>query len=379
MLTEEMKLISVDDHLVEHPTVWEDRLPKAMRQAGPRVVGGDGPQTWEFESQNAGGSGLSAVAGKPWEKRSSDPERFEDMRPGCWQPKARLEDMAIDGVWAQLLFPTMPGFGGRKFIQAKDKKLALACVKAYNNFVVEEWTSTAPDRLLALAILPLWDVEETVREIERVASMGHRAFTIPDNPTHVDLPSFWRSDWDPIWSALEAVDLPMCLHFGSSGLVGEAKTISKDAPQAVSTAVHPSMLFYALAELVMSEVLVKHPDLKVMYSESGIGWVPYAMQRLDQVWEHYRYYNLKPALNLDTRPSDLIRRNVYWCFIDDPFGLEAADYIGEDRLMWESDYPHADSLWPNSRANAERVMKDTPDDLVRAITSENAKRVLKLS
>jgi predicted TIM-barrel fold metal-dependent hydrolase len=375
MLGDDLDLISVDDHLIEHPRVWQDRLPAALREQGPRVVElPDGTEQWCYEGVVEGPPGLSAVAGKPWSERSADPQRFDEMLPGYTDPAARCAAMDVDGVATEILFPSYSRFAGVRFLRGTDRELGLACVRAYNDFAFEEWQGYAPTRLVPLTILPLWDVTLAAAELRRCIDRGSRGVSMPDNPTMLGLPSFRSGYWAPVLSILEEARLPMCAHFGASGVT---PTLSPDAPQAAQAAVFPVTVMSSLTELVLSPLFERHPALQVVLSESGIGWVPYLSQRVDQVWEHYRYYRLDDALPSE-RPSEAIRRNIFSCFIDDPLGLTLRHEIGVSQIMWESDYPHADSLYPLSRSNAAKVMAGVPDDEVAAIVAGNARRVFQL-
>ena len=377
MLPIDTRLISVDDHLIEHPTVWQERLPQAMREQGPRVVELEGgAQQWCFEGVVAGSTGLSAVAGTPLKERGIDPRRFEDMRRGCWDPVARLDDMDEDGVAVQLPFPSYPGFAGSRFFRAVDKTLALECVRAYNDFVLEEWCAAAPDRYIGLVIVPFWDVPRAAEELQRCAAKGARAISFPDNPAPLGLPSFHTDHWDPFFAAVQDVGLPICMHFGTSG---NTPHIADDAPLAVTTTLMGSTLFSSMVDLIMSPALHRFPGLRVCYSEGQIGWIPFALQRMDQVWEHYRFYRLERTINADVRPSDLFRKHIFGCFIDDEVGLAQRDCIGVENILWESDYPHADSLWPNSRATAEKLLSAVPDEDARKIGELNARALFHLS
>jgi predicted TIM-barrel fold metal-dependent hydrolase len=385
-LTDDIKMVSIDDHLVEPAGVWVDRLPKKYHDVCPRVVEVDedrvepyyaitvhlrkGMQIWRYEDLIEPNVGLTATAGTDLKLRNLDPIRFEQMRPGAYDPVARLADMDEDGVWAQTPFPSFPGFGGNKFVFAKDKELALLCVQAYNDFVIGEWCAAAPDRYIPIIVLPLWDADASVEEIERCAAKGARGITFPDNPAGLGLPSFQTDEWDGVFSAAEATDLPLCMHFGSSKIV---PFVSKDASQAVVTTLFGITLFNSMTEITMSPVFHRHPNLKIAYSEGGIGWFPYALMRIDQVWQSYRDLPIENKPDPDVRPSDLIRQHVWACFIDDPVGLRERHTIGVDRILWESDYPHADSLWPHSRTNAEKVFADIPTDEVRRIVETNAR------
>lgn len=391
MLEDTQELVSVDDHLVEHPDVWLSRLPRRYQEAAPHVIEASedeslvylgavvqvkrGSHVWVYEDHV-----LPNIAAIATMETRADAEfeavRFDEMRPGAYDPVARLGDMDRDGVSVQLPFPSFPGFAGTKFLDSADKELALLCVKAYNDYVLDEWCAAAPDRYIPVILLPLWSPELCVQEIERCAPRGARAISFPDNPAGpLGLPSFFTDHWDDVFRAATAAEMPLCMHFGASRIVPQA---SKDASVPVQTALFGITLYNSMCEIIFSSLLDHHPDLKIVYSEGGIGWLPYALQRIDQVWEKYRHYTfIEPPLDPERPPSAVARSHVWGCFIDDPVGVRMRDEIGVDRLLWESDYPHVDSLWPNSRKNAEAVFADVPNEDVAKIVSKNARALFR--
>ncbi len=371
-----MKLISTDDHLIEHPRVWLDRLPRKYRDVAPRIVeqpsgrGGGAPaQVWQYEGRRYPYIGLNAVAGKKPEEFGTEPVRYDDMIPGCYDPKSRLVDMDVDGVWGALCFPSFPRFSGTIFLEAEDRELALACVHAYNDFLLDEWCAAAPDRLIPGSILPLWDPQECVREIHRVHAKGAKAVFFPENPVPLGLPSFHTTHWDEVFSAAEETDMPLCMHFGTSG---KPPITAPDAPMAVMISLMGCNSMYTTADLLFSPVFHRHPRLKVALSEGGVGWIPYLLERIDGTWEKHRFYQ---NVNQTVRPSELFRRHIYGCFIDDVHGIANRDAIGINNMTWEADYPHSDSFWPDSRNRAEVVFADVPDDDVAKIVEHNARRL----
>lgn len=382
-LQDHHQIVSVDDHLIEHPRVWQDRLSKADQEKGPRIVDVDGKHLWHYDGMVAPTIGLNAVAGKPVEEWGMDPVRYEDMIPGCYDPVERLKDMDTDGVDATLAFPSFPGFAGGVFHRAPDKDLALKCVRAWNDFNVEEWCATDPARLIPMAILPTWDVELCAEEVRRTASMGARTVTFPDSPVPLGLPSFHNAHWNPLWEACEETEMPISLHFGSSAYVPgfsfmqtQATNNMKlpEAPFAVAITLFSSNLMWSAVDLMFSGILQKYPKLQFSLAEGGIGWVPYILERADFVWERHRHY--MKNIDFDTRPSDLFRKHFWGCFIDDEVGVENRHKVGIDRIMLEIDYPHSDSNWPNSRKRAAEVLADVPDDEVARITETNARTML---
>ncbi|MEA2195672.1 MAG: hypothetical protein QOG42_2156 [Solirubrobacteraceae bacterium] len=374
-----MKLISTDDHVVEHPQVWSDRLPAALRDAGPRIVervpdgapeGTRPAHIWQYEGRLYPQIALNAVAGKDREDYGLEPNRFDEILPGCYDPVARVADMDLDGVQAELCFPSFPKFAGTVFLAGEDKALAKACIEAYNDFMLDEWCAAAPDRLIPLVLVPLWDPLLAAAEIERTAAKGAKAVSFPENPYPLGLPSFHTDAWDPVFAVAQEAGMPLCMHFGSSG---QAPVTSPDAPFAVTIALFGCNSMYATTDLLLSPVFHKFDRLKVALSEGGIGWIPYLLERIDYTWERHRHYT---GIDLHTRPSDLFRRHFWGCFIDDESGIKNRHDIGVDRITWESDYPHSDSNWPKSRSRAAEVLADVPDDEAHRMVELNARDLL---
>ncbi|KJE23313.1 Amidohydrolase [Frankia torreyi] len=380
-LRDSHQIVSVDDHLVEHPRVWLDRLPSKFDGRTPRIEEQGGKHVWVYDGVVFPTIGLNAVAGREPRDWGVDPMRFEEMIPGCYDPVARLKDMDVDGVHAALCFPSFPGFAGGVFHRAQDKELALACIQAWNDFMVDEWCAAAPDRYIPLALLPVWDVAACVAEVERTAAKGARTVSFPDSPVPLGLPSFHSNHWEPLWDVCEATDVSVSLHFGSGSFVpgfsfAAAKPVpggltAPDAPFAVAIASFATNLMWTTIDLLFSGVLQRHPKLQFALSEGGIGWLPYILERTDQTWEKHRWY--QKDIDFDTRPSDLFRKHFWGCFIEDKSGLRNRHEIGIDRIMLEIDYPHSDSTWPNSRKIAADLMKDIPDDEVAKIVEDNAR------
>jgi predicted TIM-barrel fold metal-dependent hydrolase len=368
-LPSDVQVVSVDDHVIEHPKVWQDRLPAKYKEAGPKNIRDDeGRDVWMFEGQAHFNGGLGAVAGKPREEYGLDPVRYEDMRPGCYDPKARLEDMDLDGIHAQLCFPTFAGFAGSTFFRATDKDLATACVTAYNDWVIDEWCAALPGRQIPLALVPYWDIDATVAEAKRVADKGAKGFTFTEAPHALGLPSFHTDHWDPFLAVAEEAGMPLSLHFGSGG----TPIVAPEAPFTAAIALFGLNSQMCTVDLLNSRIFERFPLLKVALSEGGIGWMPYILERTDYTWERHRFYT---GMEDASRPSELFRRNLFGCFIYDDAGLANLDRIGEDNVMFESDYPHSDSNWPHAREMLAKSLADFPDNVARKIAEDNARRL----
>ncbi|KSZ56090.1 amidohydrolase [Rhodococcus pyridinivorans KG-16] len=385
-LEDHMQLVSVDDHLIEHPNVWQDRLPQKYLESGPRIIEATGTETdqygfgqsvsagsqiWTLEGKVYAQLGLNAVAGKPREEIGTDPVRFDEMIPGCYDPKARVADMELDGVQAAILFPSFPRFAGTLFGTLNDRGLALACAQAWNDYVIEEWVTPYPDRFVSMIILPHWDVQQSIAELDRLADHNIRAVSFPENPAKLGHPSFHSDHWDPLWTVLQEREIVVCLHFGTSGQV---TLTADDAPMAVMSSLMGTNSMAAMSDLLFSSVFHKFPNLKVSLSEGGVGWIPWLLERSDQVWERHRYYQ---NINQEMRPSEIFRRNIWGCFIVDQYGVDNRHRIGVDRLTWECDYPHSDSFWPNSRKVVSEMFHDVPSDEVEKIVETNARTLFR--
>ncbi len=372
MLPKDTQIISVDDHVIEHPRVWIDRLPQRYAEEAPRVEEGpDGNATWIYEGRVAGNFALNAVAGKDPKDFGLDPTSYYDMRAGCHDIRERLKDMDAEGVWAQLCFPNMGGFAGGVFAKSKDMALAGECVKAYNDFILDEWCAYNPERQIPLVMTPYWDVGAAVAEIYRTAAKGAKSISFPELPDRLGLPSWHTTHWDPVLAAASEAGLPMSLHFGSGGSPqASAEAMSTNFTVGISLFGLNSMT--ALAELLLSPVFHKFPALKVALSEGGIGWMPYMIERIDYVWQRHRWYN---DVNRDVRPSDLFKDHVFGCFISDNAGIQARELIGVDNILFESDYPHSDSQWPHTRKVIEEALGDVPEADASKMVEWNARKL----
>ena len=367
----DLKLFSADDHIIEPAHVWTERVPARYRDVAPRVVEEGGIEYWQYEDKRGTTMGLNAVAGKDHREISPDPVRFSDMMLGAYDPRQRARDMLADGVLASILFPTLPRFAGTLFLTFADEELARLCVQAYNDYVIDEWCPAGPPGLFVPTIITtLWDPALAAAEIHRCADKGARALSFPENTVPIGLPSYWTDHWDPVWRACEERDIPQCLHIGTSGQTPDP---SPDAPRMLSFSLLQIGSMMASVNLMMSPVCRNFPGLKFVFSEGGIGWLPNAIERADRMWERHKHYS---GLD-DVLPSDVFRRNMYLCMIEEPICLKYRHDIGVERIMWECDYPHTDSTWPNSMATVREILDaaGVPDDEAEAITYRNAERV----
>jgi predicted TIM-barrel fold metal-dependent hydrolase len=369
---DDMILVSVDDHAVEPPHVFEGRLPERYRDVAPHLVRkDDGTDVWLYEGREIPNIGLNAVAGRPPEEYGMEPTSFDEIREGCYDIHARVRDMDANGVLGSMCFSSFPNLCGQLFARSKDKDAALAIVHAYNDWHVDDWCATYPGRFIPLALPPLWDPDAMADEVHRMAAKGCHAVSFSENPAKLRLPSFHDDHWDPFWAACSDEGTIVCLHIGSSS---QLVITADDAPIDVLISLQPVNIVQAAADLLWSPVLRKFPELRVSLSEGGIGWIPYFHERVD--WIYTRHHAWTGQDFGGKLPSEVFRERIVTCFIDDAAGLEQRHHVGVETICWESDYPHSDSTWPTS---PEYVMKSfegagVPDDEIDAITHGNAMR-----
>jgi predicted TIM-barrel fold metal-dependent hydrolase len=369
-------IISVDDHLIEPPDLFDGRMPAALAASAPRVIElEDGRQAWEYEGRLYPNVGLNAVAGRPKEDWSMDPARFDEMRPGCYDIEARIADMDAAGIWASLCFPSLvAGFCGSVFSRSTDPALGLACVRAWNTWHVEVWAGTHPERIIALQLPWLGDVSVAADEVRRNAERGFRAVSFPEFPAQLGLPSIFSGQWDPFFAACEETATVVCLHTGASAW---APLPSPDPPFELLPTLFPVNALVAAAEWLWSGVPLRFPSLNVALSEGGIGWVPMLMDRVNYVVAHSASGTESTAWPSELLPSEVLRRNFWFCSIDDPSIVPLRHVIGVDHLMVESDYPHADSSWPDTQAVLASTWGALTDAELRAVAAGNAARLFR--
>ena len=400
-MTEPPLIISVDDHVVEPPDLWSSRLPARYQDRGPRItrqkmkmLGGaeggagsglrwaeadDGEWTdvWYYDDLVSPLMMVSAAVG--FEELGFGLTTFDAIRKGTWDQAARLADMAANHVEAAINFPnTLPRFCGQTFLEREDKDLALLCVQAYNDWMIDEWSAGAGKGILIpLTMVPLWDAELAAAEIHRCAGKGSFAITFPENPYPLGLPSIHdaQDNWAPVFRACEETGTVLCMHIGSSSRM---PSTSPDAPFIISSTLTFQNAMGSLLDYVFSGTLDKYPGLTLAYSEGQVGWMPYIFERADKLWEERDDNNFGSWL--PNPPSSYIPGRVYGCIFDDATGLRNRDVIGMDQICFETDYPHADSTFPESKEVLTKICQQAglDDDEIYKLTRGNAIRAFGL-
>ena len=370
MRIEDLVLVSVDDHVVEPPDMFDRHLPAKWRDVAPRVIRrDDGSDVWAYDGKEIPNIGLNAVAGRPPEEYGMEPTAFSELRRGCYDIHERVRDMDANGVLGSMCFPSFPNLCGQLFARSADKESALAILRAYNDWHIDDWCGTYPGRFIPLIIPPLWDADLMADEVHRAAAKGCHAVSFSENPEKLRLPSLHNDHWDPFWSACSDEGTIVCLHIGSSSTL---VLTSVEAPIDVLISLQPVNIVQAAADLLWSPVLRKFPDLRVSLSEGGIGWIPYFLERMD--WIYTRHHAWTGQDFGGRLPSEVFKERIVTCFIDDPVGVEIRHRVGLDSICWESDYPHSDSTWPTSPEYLMKQLDGVPDAEIDAMTHLNAMR-----
>jgi predicted TIM-barrel fold metal-dependent hydrolase len=367
-------IISVDDHLVEPADLFEGRVSRDLADRTPHVVTeADGTELWEFEGRRHPQIGLNAVVGRPKDEWSMEPARFDEMRQGCWDPDARIVDMDTDGVYASLCYPSLiAGFAGSMFSQAADADLGLACMRAWNDWHLDAWVGSHPERFIAVQVPWLRDPILAADEVRRNAERGFKAVSFLENPVDLGMPSMHTDHWDPFLAACEETDTVVCLHCASSGW---SASRSPGAPLELLTSLFPVNALVTAADWLWSGVPVRFPRLRICLAESGIDWVPMLINRIDYVMDHSA--TGQGAWTGAAHPTEVLRRNFWFSVIDLTSTLQLRHQIGVDHIVLESDYPHADSTWPETRQRAEKALAGFPADEVERICWRNASELFR--
>jgi predicted TIM-barrel fold metal-dependent hydrolase len=388
-------IVSPDDHIQEPPHLWQSRLPSTLRDRGPKVerlrgrvalnngdlgfeedADGQVGDVWSYDGKRVPILRIAAAIGVPRDQVDARPVTFDDLHKGCYDPAARLADMDASGIEASVCYPNMfVRFCGQQFSLSPDKELALACIRAYNDYVVEEWCAGSGGRLVPMGIVPLWDVDLAVAEARRLAGLGFRTISFSEGPHLLGFPSIHSRAWDPLFDVCAQEQLVVSMHIGTGGF----PMLAPDAPPAVPNVMASFNAGYTLTDLLFSGVFARMPQLKVCLAESQLGWIPYVLSRADFVWEEMSgsFTGIDTSAMPD-KPSAYFARNVWVTFFRDPIGLELLDHIGADRVLYETDYPHTDTSWPDCHDVVAEYTAELPDEQTAMVVAGNARDLFRV-
>ncbi|HZQ58470.1 MAG TPA: amidohydrolase family protein [Acidimicrobiales bacterium] len=367
-------VIDADTHLTEPPDVWTSRVPARYVEHVPRMVRNDaGRDVWVVDDQHLSTVGNTAVAG--WPRPFPDaPPTLEDCPLAAYDAAARVKMMDELGIWAQVMYPNVAGFGSQRFLQLRDDELKLVCVRAYNDFL-RDWASEAPERLITIMSVPFWDIDAAVAEVERCATAGHRGILFTGEPQRFGLPFLGEHHWDPLWSVAQDTGLPIHFHIGSGDTSSSYTPERAAAHGTAATNAYSSIEMFLknglqVADLITSGVLPRFPTLQFVSVESGIGWIPFVLEAADH---GYLAARLNRECEWDMLPSEYFRRQVYACYWFER--AAPAHLLGEipvDRILFETDFPHPTCLYGNVREQIDASLAAATPDARRKILWDNA-------
>jgi predicted TIM-barrel fold metal-dependent hydrolase len=405
---EKYKVIDVDTHVSEPEDVWTSRVsvkkwgdkvphvvpyeelakyntsaPPAM--GAPRSTYKPGERVWIFGGEPAWGVAMVAMTG--WtEAFPSHPLNLEDAHAGAHLTGPRLKYMDEQGIYAQVVFPNVGGFGSGRFVQLREPELMYDCVKAYNDFLVE-WCSADKNRLIPLAAMPFWDVDLCVQEIHRVAKAGHRGIVWGGHTESYGLPRCPDLHWEPVWHAAEDLGMSINFHIDGSSARFEFWPGYEGRPGTRLTRHIPTSMLDNMGhitDMILGGVTHRHPNLQIIAVESGVGWIPFVLEMLDWMWHEQRSFLENPDWELT--PSEYFKRQCYGCFWAEAYSASAAITAYPDNCLFETDFPHPVSLTPSgvpgfgatAREHVAKNFSHLPEDVLRKVLHGNAARIYHL-
>jgi uncharacterized protein len=370
-------IIDADAHITESPDVWLDRVPSKWHERVPQIVRDPvtGEDVWYINGAASTASvGATAVAGAGTEFPVR-PRNLDEVPLGAWQAKARLEYMDSVGIWSQVLYPNVGGFGNAAFLTMPDAELRLACVRAYNDWLLE-WCAEDARRLIPVMATPFWDIDAAVREVQRGVESGHKGVLFTGEPQRFGMPYFGDRQWDPFWATVQECGVPISLHLGSGDMEVHTRTDRYIAHGASATAANATVSLFLenaiqLSDLLLSGVLPRFPELRFVSVESGAGWVPFLLEAVDYSFSNFNVQ--RSMTQYDAPPSEYFRRQISVCYFYEQFAPQRLlDDIGVANMLFETDYPHSVSLYGNVRDTLERGLAGRSETELRQVTWGNA-------
>jgi predicted TIM-barrel fold metal-dependent hydrolase len=383
---DQVKVVDADTHFTEPHDLWTSRAPALWKDRVPHVIVIDGAATWVVDDEELGRAGAGGVIDRDGVKGRSFEGLYEwnieQAHPGAYDPMARLQLLDEIGIHAQIIFPGVVGLGGQKLADGvKDVRLRTVCTEIFNDFNAE-LQSGSDNRLLPMAILPAWDVEASVREARRAKGLDLRGVNITSDTQDLGAPDLASRDWDPLWEVCSELELPVHFHIGASltamNYFGSYPWPSHDDD--TKLAIGGTLLFIGnsrvVVNIICSGMLDRFPELKIVSVESGCGWIPFILEALD-----YELAENAPMARaaLSLTPTEYFRRQIYattWFERTNLPSMVAA--VGEDNIMFETDYPHPTCLYPDPLKTAAETMRDLSTTAQRKILGENAARLYHL-
>ena len=390
-LFSEHAVIDVDTHVTEPADLWTSRIASKWHDIIPHIERDrKGRDVWIIDGKRGLPPGAVSMAGYDGRPPNEFPATYAEIEPASYDAKARLAHMDREGIYAQVLYPNVGGFGSQNFLRLENSDLKRDCVRVYNDFLTE-WASADTSRLLPVCALPFWDVEQSVAEIDRCAAMGHRSVLFPSQPQDFHQPPLSAPHWDPIWACAQSLGLPISFHIGGQAALGinEGEFVPKGGFMGTKAkfARFSALAFIGnglgISEIICSGVCHRFPDLDFISVESGVGWIPTLLESLDWQWQNAGVVFEHPEYDL--LPSEYFRRQIYACFWFERDMIARASELYPDNLMYETDFPHPTSMTPGPATIAQRpedyaseALGGIPEEVVGKLLHDNAARVYRV-
>jgi predicted TIM-barrel fold metal-dependent hydrolase len=395
----DLKIIDCDTHFVEPPDLWTSRAPAKWRDRVPHIEVHDDLEQWSLDGVGLGPVSVRTVGtGRVKHRGLMGVHHFADVDPASYDAKSRVALMDDIHIWAQIVYPNASGFGGGTFGARMDADLRLFCVQAYND-AIAEWQTESGGRLLPQALVPFWDIPEAVKEARRAHDLGLSGITVSARPEfNPGTPDYGDRLWDPFWEVVSEFELPISFHTGSALLVPGAagasdvwksmlppeldmtdpktarsvKGLSRIPMSLLAGQVPTNTVAYQLpmSYIMMSGLLDRWPKLKFVLVEAGIGWVPFVLEYLDH---NVREMGPEDHFGLQRMPSEYFRDHMYVMWWFEKFALRSmVEEIGENNILWESDFPHPVCLFPNPLESAAKALASQSPKIRQNIMQDNA-------
>ena len=368
MNLDDLIIISVDDHVSEPADCFANHLPEELKAEAPQLKRKGEADFWVYGDIVLPNPGLNAVVGRPKEEYGMEPQSYDQIRPANYDIHARIDDMNVNGILSSICFPTLCQMDGAVLSWGKDQKINMRMIQAYNDWQIDEWSTAYPGRIIPLAVVPMWDAELAAEEVRRVVAKGCHAITFSDNPAKRGFASIHDPCWEPLWKACNDNKVVINCHIGTGSQPPHPSDLS---PMNAWITAMPIATANAAADWLHLEPLLRYPDLKVALSEGSIGWIPYFLERAEFTNQQHIWTNVDWK---GKSPTEVFREHFLCCFIVDKFGLKNYEDVGEDLILYECDYPHSDSLWPEAPEHLWESVKDLPEHVINKVTHENVIR-----
>jgi len=368
-------IIDSDAHVNEPPGLWQERVPARLRTRAPKVIHGPDGDVWSFDDgKKLRPLGLTATAGLSYLQFRASGMRYAEIRPGSFDTAARLRDLDADGLYAQILYPSVTLAGARTY--SDDRELQCACVRAYNEWLLE-FCAPSGGRLVPQAIIPTTGIDDAVAELEWAIKNGHRGALIATFPGGGYEPS---AEDARFWAIAEAAEFPLGIHIGSFSESGLQPTVTQSTLSFLAHAGGSKAgadSIPAATKVLFSGACQRFPRLRFVIVEGNIGWIPTAMEQIDDMFLRYRWYT-GAADVMSTMPSRVFHRNFWATFMIDSIGIELRHHMNVRHLMWSTDYPHTGTDWPNNRTTIARLFRGVPQDEVKCMLLDNCRALYHL-